>query len=570
MQISKEQLQKILDGAPTSTNKVGVLQGLYDRGVTVKGVDTYDAQQFLSKQRQSTPQAQQTVTQPQRTPLIETLGGVADKALDFTGGGKIAEAIGGQIAKGNLGQGLQRFAVGQDLNPEAESLVQTNVTPLQVAGDVGRVASNFIPVGKIAGLAQKGLQSIGLGGVASRIAGGIGAGATTGAAFDVTEDVAAGSEVTLGAGTAIGAGIPAGAPILGALGRASAKFAGKGAAEISGALTGTSAETIEQAFLAAQKGGGEAQAFTDAMRGQTTPEQLVNSLRTGVSAVNQSRQTLFRDTLTELGDVTVRTEASKTGFLKQLQDAGITLLDNGTLDFTNSKLRTVPAAQTKIAKAFEEVKNLPVTATLQEVDTSRQALKALRTAGDDPSANLANKLIDDAVRNTRSAGEQVGGYGQMLNNFEAQSEFLEGLEKGLATGDRATIDQTYRRMATALKTNNEQRKALLQELDEFTDGAILSEVAGQQLSEAMPRGIFRQIAAGIAGGAALSGGLSTSAIPMLVFASPRATGEFVYALGISKAKADTIIDAISVSRETLTKAGLITESGVNTSSNLEE
>lgn len=65
MQISKEQLQKILDNAPTSTNKVGIIQGLYDRGVTVKGVDTYDARQFLSQKRSAEMKTQQAQITPE-------------------------------------------------------------------------------------------------------------------------------------------------------------------------------------------------------------------------------------------------------------------------------------------------------------------------------------------------------------------------------------------------------------------------------------------------------------------------------------------------------------------------
>lgn len=48
MQITKENLQTIIDNAPAGSDKVGVLKGLYDRGVTVQGVDSYDAQKFFN------------------------------------------------------------------------------------------------------------------------------------------------------------------------------------------------------------------------------------------------------------------------------------------------------------------------------------------------------------------------------------------------------------------------------------------------------------------------------------------------------------------------------------------
>jgi uncharacterized protein YoxC len=67
MQITKEQLQKIVDNAPAGSDKVGVIKGLYDRGVTVQGVDSYDAQKFIS-QHQS---AQMRTQQAEDTPVAE-------------------------------------------------------------------------------------------------------------------------------------------------------------------------------------------------------------------------------------------------------------------------------------------------------------------------------------------------------------------------------------------------------------------------------------------------------------------------------------------------------------------
>jgi len=47
MEITKEKLQTILDNAPEGSDKVGLIKGLYDRGVTVQGVDSYDAEKYF-------------------------------------------------------------------------------------------------------------------------------------------------------------------------------------------------------------------------------------------------------------------------------------------------------------------------------------------------------------------------------------------------------------------------------------------------------------------------------------------------------------------------------------------
>jgi len=419
---------------------------------------------------------------------------------------------------------------------------------------------------------QKGLGAVGLGRVAPYLGRVIGGGAT-GAAMDVSTDIAEGETPSLGLGTYLGAGIPAASPVIGAIGRASAKVAGRTATEVTGALTGTSQETVEQAFLAAKRGGADLDTLTNAMRGKTTPEQLVNTMRENVSLVTKNRSELFKETLNELGDNVVNTKPAKDNFKSTLESVGISIRDNGTLDFSNNKLRNVPQAQSKITQAWAEINNMPETLSIKDLDTTRQAVKAITSiAGDEPSANLGNMIIEDASRSVRLAGEQVDGYGTMLDNFAETSGFLDELNKGLSSGDNATIDQAYRRLATTLKTNNEQRMALVRELDEATGGSLLADISGQQLSEVLPRGIFRQISAGIAGGAAVTGTISPALLPSLVLASPRVVGEFARGLGIGAAKADALIDAVADARSVLIKAGAISgaalDSGLDTTNEL--
>ena len=175
-------------------------------------------------------------------------------------------------------------------------------------------------------------------------------------------------------------------------------------------------------------------------------------------------------------------------------------------------------------------------------------------------------LIDDGVRSVRLAGEQVPGYGKMLDNFGETSEFLSELERGLSAGDKATIDQAYRRIATTLKTNNEQRMNLVRELDEATGGSLLSDISGQQLSEALPRGLIGTYLAPIIAGGAIAGGVTPAILPGLLLASPRTVGEFARSLGIGTAKTEALIDAIAEARGLFIKAGALAGAEVDEAS----
>lgn len=349
----------------------------------------------------------------------------------------------------------------------------------------------------------------------------------------------------------VGAGAQRVAPAAGSIASKSVDLPARGISEIQGALTGTSGETIRQAFGAARRGGKELEEFTAALRGNTTPEQLVNQLREGTDKINAEKSQRFGEMLKQIGDKTVDTSRIRNEVIGDLRQIGVKVNADGTLDLSNSKFRTVPNAANKLQKMFDEVNRLGPQQTVQGIDTSRQALGALLLEGDDASARTANLAITNAINRVRNAGKTVDGYGEALAQFGDDSEFLSEISRALSSGDQATIDTAYRKLATALKTNNEQRRNLIMELDEATDGFILSSVAGQQLSEELPRGLFRQIAAGIAGASVVTGGLSAGLLPALIFASPRATGEVLRALGIATSKIDPLIKAFTKVRETL-------------------
>lgn len=120
---------------------------------------------------------------------------------DIFGGKKIGEAIGTQIAKFQA--------------PEEEKQYITGPSAKEVVGDVGRVALNFLPVGKVAKSLQLGGEAIKLGKLAkplSRVATGAGTGYTA----DVTTGLANDKEnpLEVGAGTGIGTAIGS-VPIVG-------------------------------------------------------------------------------------------------------------------------------------------------------------------------------------------------------------------------------------------------------------------------------------------------------------------------------------------------------------------
>lgn len=340
-----------------------------------------------------------------------------------------------------------------------------------------------------------------------------------------------------------------------------AQVAKKAPSEFSGALTGTSGETIREAFNAAYKGGKELDELTVSLRKKITPENLVESVRSSVDDIATKNTENYSKMISQIGDNIVSTKEVIPGVEKSLKTIGVNV-KNGKLDFSQSKFRTVPEAQKKLISMYDEVKRFGDEATINEIDTSRQALSALLLTGDDSSARTANKAITEAINKVKKAGTQIDEYDTMLKDFGENANFLDELSRSLSTANEKTIDTTYRKIISSLKTNNEQRLKLIKELDEATDGALISSIAGQQLSEELPRGLFRQISAGIVGAGVATGGITSAVLPALVFASPRLTGEFVRALGISARKATQVIKAIQAVRKTVSKITGIDENNL--------
>lgn len=422
-------------------------------------------------------------------------------------------------------------------------------TTKQMVGSASELATLGLPLGALTRGATTALRAARAGQGLARTGGRVLAGGATGLASDVGAQLASGREqVRPGVGTALGAIIPGAAPLIGR----ARKLATKGVAEAQGALTGTSGETLELAFEAVRKGGADAQSFTQALRKQLTPEDLARNARESAGQIASRQQTAFREGLSAIADEAVDTSLVAKNFEDGLKQANI-LVKDGALDFSKSRLRTVPQAQAKLQSAYDEILRFGRSTPLEELDTTRQALKALRLAGDDSSANLANKFIDDGVRTVREAGEKIPGYKKILDDFGSEAEFLDELQRSLQSGNKKTIDQTYRTLAKSLKTNNERRLNLVQQLDDATGGTLLSQIAGQQLSEELPRGIFRQIAAGATGIGVLTGASLGSFIPLFIAGSPRITGEVIRILGLGARRADLLKKSIQVARQTLSK-----------------
>lgn len=173
--------------------------------------------------------AQQSNSIPTQAPQKTGLQKVGDVANTIFGGKTIGEAIGNPIRRKRFENSDEGKALREKVGEEAYQKIISDVykqpTGKEVVGDIGRVALNFAPVGKIAGGIKTGTMATGIGAKVAKPIAQIATGAGVGYAGDVTTKLADGQEdpFKAGLGTALGTGIGA----LPVIGKPLAKVAGK-------------------------------------------------------------------------------------------------------------------------------------------------------------------------------------------------------------------------------------------------------------------------------------------------------------------------------------------------------
>lgn len=467
--------------------------------------------------------------QPKKN-FLEKTGDVLNTIF---GGKKIGEAIGTQIAKSRATDQEKQYITGPSVG--------------EVAADVGRVALNFAPVGKIAGGLTAGAKALPVLGKIAKPIGNIATGALLGGTGQALANVSEGEKATFGTGTGIGAGlaaIPYAGKAIGALGR-----------EALGASTGTGAGTIKEFTNAITKGGETANVARQAMRGNLNPQDIVEEAKTAFGQVIKNRSDEYTSKLN-----TLKTKSNVINhkpiiekFNKQLDDFGVFFDDVGKPDFSRAPgLGRYEKDLESLSKTLSRWGTREGDNTIAGIDQLKQVIDDFRIGSAD------SKKFDTFVTSLRGEAKDLirkdlvkakdlktlNTYEKMLKDYEISTKDIRDIQKSLSLGDKASVDTAFRKLSTVLRTNNEVRKQAVDQLNALTGGTLLPKIAGQQLSETLPRGLMRTVVTGGVGVGTLSGAGIIPMLKLALFSSPRAVGEILNALGIVGNKANIVKNAL--------------------------
>lgn len=555
MLLTKDQIKPMLQQAQSQgVDPTEVLQDLQQRGYELEGF----GQPF-------TPAPQ---VEEQKPNVLQRVGRgaqrVAEGAARFLGVGEATKAVGELLSgterkrqqsledavatQSQIAQQLQAAKTsGQDTTNLMNALQQQSAViaeigeqetvtadPVKTAGGFASLGALAVPVGKIAQGVQSGVRAIPavgsrIGEGAARTLGNIVGGGATGAASDVGINLAETGEAQLGLGTALGAGIP----VVGSVFRTISPVVGEVAAELGGVVTGTKQAAIKEAFEAGLEGGGQLSDFRNALRGNIQGDDIVQAMD---DIAIQSRSRLnqeFAEVLGEQAQRNVRLEPVRQNFISKLNDFGVSIGEEG-LDFTRSQFEFNETAQNQLKKLYSSVLGRGDDIALRDADVLRQAIgdNLDKLTGDKTATRRLQSLLTSVQDDIRSqAVNAVPEYGDLLQRQAPQRELLSEARKVLFTSD-ANKDKQMRRVLSILRDNNEARKAIVESIEQMSGTNLTAQIAGQQLSEMLPRGLI-----GVLAGNAVLGSVGGIFSPKILVAaalsSPRVVGEFVSSLGVT-------------------------------------
>ena len=321
-------------------------------------------------------------------------------------------------------------------------------------------------------------------------------------------------------GAMMEAGGQAAVPVIGK----AVQAVGKGIKQTLGATTGAGPGAIEEAT----KGG---EAFTSAMRGKTSGEEIVDNVRGALQSLKDQRATAYQEKLGQLAnEKSLDITPIRMRLESLMQKYNVRMDKEGNLDF--SRIAMGKSGRKDIEEIIDTVKDWGK----QKGDRTPLGLDTLKRQLDDfySDSSQARQFVTALKKEVwGTISKNVPEYAEMTKGYSEATKLIKDIETGLMlrkngmTG-RVTGDMTLRRLMQAMRENQELKKDLLNILGSKAGEDLSGQVAGYAMSDMVPRGLVGKLSAGSVG---FLGYLDPKFYPLLATSSPRIVGEFLNAYG---------------------------------------
>ncbi len=305
--------------------------------------------------------------------------------------------------------------------------------------------------------------------------------------------------------------------------------AGGAVAPVLGMTTGVGSEATKQALKAGFEGGTLGKMFIENLRGKVPAQDVLDAARLNLEEIRRLKNAEYTANMQNIA-------ADKT----VLNFSGIDNVLNNAMNIGKYKGQVKNAAAVDVLNDIENQinswKSLDPAQfhTPEGMDALKQTVGGIIDSipAEQKTAQLAAGKVYDAIKNEIS--KQAPEYSKTMKSYSDASELIREIEKSLSLGKNASVDTAMRKLQSVMRnnvqTNYGQRISLAQQLEAVGGKAMMPALAGQAMSEIVPRGLQRATAVPSLFAAESVGGLP-AALAMAAASSPRTVGEALYAAG---------------------------------------
>lgn len=388
-------------------------------------------------------------------------------------------------------------------------------------------------------LAKKGLKQLTK--EAAALGAGAGAAASGGAALADTEQGLGQIAKKAASGALAGGAIGGAIPIFGSGAKKAFDIAGETFSEVLGKATGTSAETISEAFRNPKVG----KLLRQSGKTPDVLEQEALDLALdGLSAIREKRASEYLPRLERIKKL--GTQFDKIG--KDLEEKLLKKFDdlNVKTEFVEEGDRVVErfnfdgstvskdAHQKALNSVMIQLRDLDKP-NARELDALKRRLSQIEDGLPVKESGGARSVISSIRREVADfLSNNVDGYQEMTKDYAKTSELIKDIKRTLSLGENNAKATALKKIQTTLRQNNAMRVQMVEALEEVGgvgSGEITSRIAAAQLAPTVPRGLSGNLLLP----AGLTVGVLSTKIPLLLLiaatTSPKLMGHLVSLLG---------------------------------------
>lgn len=291
--------------------------------------------------------------------------------------------------------------------------------------------------------------------------------------------------------------------------------------------SGVGGDTLAEAYNAGKTGGQSGELLRANMRGNASQNEVLQDAQDALGKMAADRSTQYRAGMA--ATQANPTVASYAPIEQAMQDVTDTLF-HGNVSTTDTA--SLGLAK-KIGESIDEWKQNYPNPTSYDLDRLKIKIDNLKPNFTQNSGDQGR--IVTAMRN--AVKDQIlqtdPNYAGTMRAYEESKGLQQDVEQALGNGDNK--DATLRKLQSVFRnnanTNYGARMNAAQTLQNVGGKPILPQLAGQQLSANMPRGLPKIVASGSLLGTLLHPAVAAATVPYLLGSSPRLMGELAHVAG---------------------------------------